>query len=96
MLEDVNSRNDKDLSSDRTAIGNPPRQRPFATVSSVPANGPQLNFIECYSCTNCPTVLLNTTAKICPLSVDLTKQGCVVYAEKYKRKYIIYYILKYF
>lgn len=92
MLGDVNSRNDKDLSSDRTAIGNRPRQMPFSTASSVSGNGPQLNFIECYSCTNCPTVLLNTTSKICPLSVDLTKRGCVVYAEKYKHMNTPWYI----
>lgn len=43
---------------------------------------------KCYACIDCPQVFTNTPQKYCPYTPDPSKQNrCVVYAEKYKRKY---------
>ncbi|KAJ0174703.1 hypothetical protein K1T71_009811 [Dendrolimus kikuchii] len=50
-----------------------------------PSPMPALNqrLLECFTCTDCPTVLSNTTTKFCPASTDPSRRGCVVYSEKY-------------
>ncbi|XP_068617685.1 uncharacterized protein [Battus philenor] len=54
---------------------NPPTQRP----------GPLVDVVECIVCVDCPKVDENTTSKLCPHTLDVTRQNrCVAYAEQYK------------
>ncbi|XP_059057784.1 uncharacterized protein LOC131851314 [Achroia grisella] len=54
---------------------------------------PYLTPVECYACTDCPVIHLNTTTKQCPYSNDYTKRNkCVVYVEKYKHTKKPWYI----
>ncbi|CAH2092812.1 unnamed protein product [Euphydryas editha] len=92
LSEDVDTKNhNENISSDRKTAGNLQRPRALSTAAAS-ANTQQMNFRECYTCTNCPKVLPNTTSKICPFTLDLTKQGCVVYAEQYKHMEKPWYI----
>ncbi|XP_046969602.1 uncharacterized protein LOC124536960 [Vanessa cardui] len=84
-LEDARDEN-KEI-SDRTGAqanavtSNMYRPKPNA----IPAPSPNpVNLRECYVCTDCPKVLHNTSSKLCPYTLDVKKQGCVVYAEQYK------------
>ncbi|XP_045500499.1 uncharacterized protein LOC123697968 [Colias croceus] len=51
-------------------------------VAQRPQNT-QYAFVECYSCTDCPTVDEMTPTKWCPVYSDVTPR-CLVYAEKYR------------
>ncbi|XP_047032369.1 uncharacterized protein LOC124639175 [Helicoverpa zea] len=49
-------------------------------------NPAKIKLVECYTCTDCPKVLSNTTARYCPYTNDHTKHNkCVVYSEKYQQ-----------
>lgn len=53
--------------------------------------GAAVKYVNCLTCVDCPKALANTTSKYCPYTYDPTKNNkCVVYAEKYIRKY--YYL----
>nr|XP_026495778.1 uncharacterized protein LOC113400437 [Vanessa tameamea] len=67
------------------------RPKPNALPAPSPSPIP-INVKECYVCTDCPKVLLNTSSKLCPYTLDVTKQGCVVYAEQYKHMKKPWYI----
>ncbi|CAB3253235.1 unnamed protein product [Arctia plantaginis] len=63
----------------------------YASVTRIKPGmgmGAGVKFVNCFSCVDCPKVLANTTSKYCPYTNDPTKQNkCVVYAEKYIRKF---------
>ncbi|XP_049876525.1 uncharacterized protein LOC126374093 [Pectinophora gossypiella] len=45
----------------------------------------EYGFVECYTCTNCETVLPNTTTKWCPKTFDRgIRTACVSYAEQFR------------
>ncbi|XP_050347997.1 uncharacterized protein LOC126771878 [Nymphalis io] len=67
------------------------RPRPNPLPSPSPSPMP-INVRECYVCTDCPKVSLNTSSKLCPYTLDITKQGCVFYAEQYKHMKKPWYI----
>ncbi|XP_045775156.1 uncharacterized protein LOC123874042 [Maniola jurtina] len=69
----------------------------FATAFAprpVPTPTPfSIHLTECYVCTDCPQISSNTTAKMCPYTLDPDKRNkCVVYAEKYKHMKRPWYI----
>ncbi|XP_045537279.1 uncharacterized protein LOC106709778 [Papilio machaon] len=52
-----------------------------------------IDVVECFVCTDCPKIYENTTSKLCPHTLDVTRQNkCVVYAEKYKHMKRSWYI----
>ncbi|XP_026724758.1 uncharacterized protein LOC113491783 isoform X2 [Trichoplusia ni] len=59
------------------AVNSRPRPGVYATPNKI-------QLVECYACTDCPTILQNTTTKYCPYTNDYSRiSKCVVYAEKY-------------
>ncbi|CAG5020607.1 unnamed protein product [Parnassius apollo] len=68
--------------------------RPLFQVPSNPRpGGIHTDALECYACTDCPKIYENTTSKICPHSLDVTREKkCVVYAEQYRHMKRSWYI----
>ncbi|CAG9564796.1 unnamed protein product [Danaus chrysippus] len=73
-----NSTDDKS-GAQATALANSPvRQRLIPTQLPV-------DVVVCYACTGCPAVTSSTLSKLCPYTLDPTKQGrCVTYSEQYR------------
>ncbi|XP_047521986.1 uncharacterized protein LOC125060914 [Pieris napi] len=60
-------------------------QRPRLLQKALP--------VECVVCTDCPNVNEDTPSKLCPYSLDPSKNGkCVTYAEQYKHMQRPWYI----
>ncbi|XP_013179823.1 PREDICTED: uncharacterized protein LOC106126627 [Papilio xuthus] len=52
-----------------------------------------IDVVECFVCTDCPKLYENTTTKLCPHTLDVTREKrCVMYAERYKHMKRSWYI----
>ncbi|KAG6438509.1 uncharacterized protein LOC115453336 [Manduca sexta] len=62
-------------------------------VAARPVTPGLIRFHQCYVCADCPTVLVNTTYKVCPYSADSSKNNkCVIYSEQYRHMKKPWYI----
>lgn len=90
ILDDAKTKGNQDDTSesveniDRAAYGALPASSRIKTRPIFDS----IKLTECYVCTDCPSIELNTTFKQCPYGADSGKDTkCIVYAEQYRRKF---------